>query len=94
MDQVVFYRKLLRAHINGFDVTKHASIRLELLANCRSTGELPKSPPDITCQAQQFVARSEGWEIENMPLIEDLDMDWLSSLPAELPFNMHNFGLI
>lgn len=94
MDQVIFYRKLLRAHINGFDVTKHASIRLDLLANSRGAGEFPKSPPDSTCPAQQFVARSESWEIENMPLIEDLDMDWLSSLPAELPFNTHNFGLI
>ncbi|KFZ01591.1 hypothetical protein V500_00687 [Pseudogymnoascus sp. VKM F-4518 (FW-2643)] len=94
MDQVMFYRKLLRAHINGFDVTKHASIRLDLLANCGSASELPKSPPDITCQAQQSMARSEGWEIENVLPMEDLDMDWLSSLPAESPFNMHNFGLI
>ncbi|OBT61201.1 hypothetical protein VE03_08712 [Pseudogymnoascus sp. 23342-1-I1] len=94
MDQVMFYRKLLRAHINGFDVTKHASIRLDLLANCGSAGEVPKSPPDITCQAQQSVARSEGWENENLLPMEDLDMDWLSSLPAESPFNMDNFGLI
>lgn len=107
MDQIAFYRKLLRAHATGFEVTKHASIRLDLLADrggvyaSSSTTVSEQCANDPQPVYHQLSTQTEDNEtaattsatIDILPAI-DPNEDWLFQLPSLSPFGVHDFGLV
>ncbi|KIW42330.1 uncharacterized protein PV06_05892 [Exophiala oligosperma] len=107
MDQIAFYRKLLRAHATGFEVTKHASIRLDLLADrggvyaSSSTTVSEQCANDPQPVYHQLSTQTEDNEtaattsatIDILPAI-DPNEDWLVQLPSLSPFGVHDFGLV
>lgn len=102
MDQIAFYRKLLRAHATGFEVTKHASIRIDLLAD-RGGVDAPSSTavPEAYATAPQPASQAEDNETAGtisaaMDTLSatDPNEDWLFQLPSLSPFGVHDFGLV
>ncbi|RMZ86303.1 hypothetical protein DV736_g6471, partial [Chaetothyriales sp. CBS 134916] len=92
-DQVMFYRKLLHAHSAGFEMTKHASIRLDLLVdrgNHKQSFSLRSSP-----RQPERNRLNEDKEItpETSPLF-DLDQEWLSGRSCLSPSAIYDVQII
>lgn len=92
MDKFNFYRKLLRAHAPGFEMTKHASIRLDLLAN---NGAIFRNAPSVVDPPNDGDEDSvvEEMNTPHMQLRTSVDEDWFSWCSGLPPNEIYAFGM-
>ncbi len=93
MDKFTFYRKLLRAHAPGFEMTKHASIRLDLLANNGAIFGRSPSTVEPTYEGDRDVVGEDGSPPQTQLLRTSVDEDWFSWCSGLPPSDIYAFGM-